>query len=378
MQASDTCKPIYINDLHHRQPNSDAVPTLGKLSEARRAILVAVQLGNNNRFILRCASRFFVHVQELDTAHEILCRADSIYGDPWLLAAEAATAFLSNRKPLYIKNARQLIGRQSYPDSQLSELLSALGTLEFQSGNARATRRLFKRALIEPTENVLAQARWATSRGLQLDISPSLFKIPFGYETRAWRNRYLSNWKLSVDNSKDWLHYQQFETTPAILGSFVAAVALEDHSTATEILEIGLRANPKDTSLLNNLAYSLASKGNLAKAESILKVTSTGGDPTKEIYKLATTGLLRFRQRRIELGRLLYSQAAEKATVDQDKSLRSRVMIFWALEEVRAGTPIAGEISSDALELAKSDDDPIIGILSQRIRTNRISGAARK
>ncbi len=346
---------------------------LGKISEARRAILIAVQYGKNSRFIVRCASRFFVHIKELDTAHDILCRAGSIGSDPWLLASESAVSFLAERKPRFFRSARRLVDQKAFHERHLNELLGALGTLEFQSGRARKAIRLFRRALLRPTENVLAQARWAQNHGLAIDISPSLMEIPLGYETRAWRNRYLSNWESSVDNSKDWLRYQQFQSTPALLGSFVAAVALEDHSTAIEIIESGLRANPSDSMLLNNLAYSSASKGDFSRAESALKSISTAGDSSREVYKSATSGLLRFRQGRVELGRLLYSQAAEKARSLADTQLVSRLMLFWALEEVRAGSLVSGPIPSRALELAKSDDDPIMDLLSERVRTTSIA-----
>lgn len=39
-----------------------------------------------------------------------------------------------------------------------SELASAIGTLEFEHGNRKGVRRMFDRAMRDPTENTVAQA----------------------------------------------------------------------------------------------------------------------------------------------------------------------------------------------------------------------------
>ena len=341
---------------------------LGKSSEARRAILTAVQYAKNSRFVARSAARFFVHNGELDAAHNVLCRSEAIKYDPWLLASEVAVSFLSDKRPSFVRHARQLIDQGLYHETHLNELLAAIGTLEFQSGSDRRARRLFKRALRNPSENVLAQARWAVQRGLAIEIPPCTIELPKGFETRAWSNLYSGEWSASVENSRNWLEYQQFQSSPALLGSYVSAVALEDHATAIEIIQDGLRANPLNPFLLNNMAYSAASQGDYRRAEWSLKSMSTSGDQVIEVYKAATTGLLRFRQGARELGRVFYSRAAEKAGKIAGGQLLRRLIIFWALEEVRSGALMSESIPERALDLLQSDKDPLTALLVGRIR----------
>ncbi len=342
---------------------------LGKIPEAKRSLLSAIQNARNNRYVLRAATTFFAHTDDFESAHDILCRSESIKRDPWLLAAEVAVATASNRKPMYFRIAKSLVNQKSFPESHLNELLAALGTIEFRSGSNRIARQHFRRALMDPSENVMAQARWAAKMGLGIEIPTSMLELPMGYETRAWHNRYRGNWKISVENSKDWLNYQMFSSRPAVLGSFVSAVALEDHSTAIQIIKDGLQANPLNPVLLNNLAYSAACQGDFQRAEKALRLISTSGNKIIALYKTATTGLLKFRQGAVEQGRKFYSQAADKAWHIMDPQLMNRLMIFWALEEIRAGGSISEAIPTRAIDSARSDEDPVVGLLVKRIRS---------
>ena len=346
---------------------------LGKTSDARRALLTAVQNAANSRYVLRSSAAFFAHTGDLDTAHDILCRSESIRSDPWLLASEAAVAAASHKRPSFVRTARSLVNQKYFSEKHVNELLAALGTIEFQSGSDRIARQLFRRALKDPSENVVAQARWVAKQGLAIEIPPYTLELPMGFETRAWNNRYLGNWRSSVENSKKWLNYQLFLSSPAILGSFVSAVALEDHSTAIQIINDGLKANPLNPILLNNLAYSAVCQGDFQKAEKALRSIAASGNQRIASYKTATTGLLKFRQGAVDLGRKLYSEAADKARHLADAQFNKRLMIFWALEEIRAGGSISGAIPTRAIDLAHSDKDPVVGLLVERVRSANLS-----
>ena len=67
---------------------SRAYAILGLGEQAERSMTVGLQLAMNNRFVLRSASRLWVHLKDPEKAHDIIVRAERTPYDPWLLAAE--------------------------------------------------------------------------------------------------------------------------------------------------------------------------------------------------------------------------------------------------------------------------------------------------
>ena len=171
--------------------------------------------------------------------------------------------------------------------------------------------------------------------------------------------------------SKAWLGDQGFSRRPAGLGSFVAAVAMEDHPEAIQILRRGLISNPNDPLLLNNLAYSLACMGKTDQAEQYLhKITIEGDDPGGEslsITKTATAGLIEYRKGNFDHGRALYRKAYESARNAGQDRLLSRVVLFFALEEVRAGIALSDPALRGALEIGQETSDPLLQLLAKRL-----------
>ncbi len=75
------------------------------VDKAKRSMLVAMQLAPENRFVLRCASRFFLHLNDPDHARDILIRSEGIKTDPWLMAAEISMSAIAGKGP---KSAKSL------------------------------------------------------------------------------------------------------------------------------------------------------------------------------------------------------------------------------------------------------------------------------
>ena len=63
--------------------------SLGQLHQALRAMNVGLSLEPDNRFVVRSAARFFLHVDDPERAHQVLMRARSTPFDPWMVAAES-------------------------------------------------------------------------------------------------------------------------------------------------------------------------------------------------------------------------------------------------------------------------------------------------
>ncbi|MGA2877055.1 MAG: hypothetical protein ABSE82_16180, partial [Nitrososphaerales archaeon] len=133
---------------------------LGLHERARRACLTAIQLAPDSRYILRSAACFFWTIGEEERAWVMLHRAENVNQDPWLKSAELALGRSLKKSPNGVRQARQLLGDTNFSPRDLSELSSEVGTFEMDAGNRRA-RRHFQEAVINPTENSLAQVQWA-------------------------------------------------------------------------------------------------------------------------------------------------------------------------------------------------------------------------
>src|SRR5204862_4048436 len=193
-------------------------------------------------------------------AHELLRRMPVTREDPWLLASEIAAADLNGKTSRLVKRGREMLASANYAPFHLAELATAIGSLELKAGNAKAARKLFQKALRQPTENSLAQIEWASERLSGIRINPQQFSIPYSHEARALYSHSAADWKRAVAESIKWLADEPFSTRPAVLGSFIAAEHLEDFSLAAKICNDGLIATPSDGTLLNNLAFALANE----------------------------------------------------------------------------------------------------------------------
>jgi tetratricopeptide (TPR) repeat protein len=315
----------------------------GVNNKAKKAILAALQLAPHNRFVLRSAARFFIHVGDKDEAHNLLSKASTIKEDPWLLASEIAIADSMGKTSRFSRIARKKIDAD-VPPSELTELASALGSLEADSGNHRIARRFLRQALVKANENSIAQIQWLNRARLGEAIDVSEANPPLLHEANAWSYYYKGDFTAARDESLCWLRDQPFASAPASLSSYILAELLADYPTGKAITSAALRSNPADSTLLNNLAVCLIELGELPEAEEILSRLEMEVNDKKvnAVYK-ATFGKLAFRKGDIERGRLLYLEAIQEAKDSNIKATAARAAIHLATEEVIADTPLIGE-----------------------------------
>lgn len=309
--------------------------TLGQAVHAMRAMDRALKLLPSNRFVLRSASRLFVHLDEPDRADDMLRRREVTRVDPWVLAAEIGVATVAGRSSPFVKTARQILESAGRPPSHTAELASAIATLELEAGNLREARRLFRQSLADPNDNAVAQAGWAARRLSGIEVPPKLLEVRRSFEARAFKDFYAGWWKGALRNAENWLLDEPFSSRPAVLGSYVAMVAVEDYRLAEAFVRRGLSANRDDPVLLNNLVVALADQGSLREAESVFSKISSPGHGRAETALLATEGLLHFRRGELDRGRALYRMAMERA---EDEAMRARAALHLAREEILAGT----------------------------------------
>jgi Flp pilus assembly protein TadD len=314
-----------------------AYTVIGQADSAEHAIRVALVQANGNRFVLRAAARFYIHREDIEKAHDLLIAdTDRLREDPWLLASEIAIADSSGRPQRYATQGRRLL-EMGFAPHDVSELASALATIELKHGRVKLARKLLSQALLDPTDNSLAQAEWSIPRGINI-ANTNEFDPPRNYEARAryyYRNEQFSE---AFDFGSLWLADQPFALDPAMFTSYVASTLLDDQRSAIRACTIGLRASPSDPILLNNLAFSLATSGHLEEAQKVLRRPMGKLSTEHDAMITATRGLVAFRSGDVAFGRQLYRIAIDALMKDRKQVVAASAAFFWIYEELHAET----------------------------------------
>ena len=343
--------------------------SLGLHEKARRYMVIALGLAPNSRFVLRSSCRLYVHLNELDRAHDVVVRAERTRHDPWLLAAEIATSGALSTSPRFFKAARQVLKDKNHSPRHLSELASGLATLELGSGSIKKSQRLFGVSLEAPTENSVAQAAWASRHGARIRVDERHLGVPNTFEARSWTFFVQGKWSNVVEECQRWSDDQPFSSRPTVLGSFVSAVALEDYAKSEELATDGLMVSPQDFVLLNNLAFSQINLGKFDQARKTLsRIQYSSLSEPERAVKLATQGLLGFRTDKLDQGRKLYQDALEIATHESDRRLYASAIAFFAMEEWTALGPERSRLVSEAIHALRPLDGVTFRLLEDRLR----------
>jgi tetratricopeptide (TPR) repeat protein len=321
---------------------------LGQPSVALRPVQIALALAPNSRFVLRSASRFFLHFKDPAQAHDILRRAKTSKTDPWLVAAEIAVASAAGRTSSLVKIGRQLIESKNFSKRHISELASALGTLELEAGKIRLVKRHFRLALEKPTENAVAQAGWVFRQLGNRELDQRDLDTPGSYEARSWASIAEGQWGDGLAAAELWLRDEPFSSRPAVFGSWVAINTGADYAKAERLALCGLRTHPGDFLLLNNLVVALVYMGKIDEATKYFaEIKQVDAEANKPTY-LATKGLIQFRLGAVAEGRQLYQMSIVEA--NREKNLRSAVwaLLHLAREEFRYDQTTADKLTKEA------------------------------
>lgn len=290
--------------------------TIGQNEKATYNLEIAYNLAPENRFVLRTIARHLIHIENIEEAHDILRKSRLVTVDPWLATVEITLAMLRNRHSRFIKRGFEMIDSNNFSPFSITELASTLGTLELISGGRKNSKKLFRKALIAPNDNSLAQVEWAINSENLFEVDLNNYKnVNNNYEAIALDNYHEQNWELAYENSVRWFFDLPFSSRPVMFGAHIAATILDDHKGAIRLLNAGLVSNPNNESLLNNIAYSLAKENRIEDAKKYIdKIYGlTGLENTIELCVSATKGLVLYKEGKIDEGRKLYLDVIEKA-----------------------------------------------------------------
>jgi tetratricopeptide (TPR) repeat protein len=340
--------------------------------KAERAVKVALGLAPLNRFVLRSAARFFVHRNRLDIAHDLIRNSPRLRYDPWLLAAEVSIALSAKRSPRSVKEGLELVNSGNFPNGDITELTSAIGTLEFNSGSNSKAKKLFRKALLKPNDNSLAQAKWISKEmnGLQVDVQVRDFQVARPFEATAYESYARNEWARALECSLKWLGDQPFSSRPAALASFLASGIFENFAHSEAIAKFGLVANPNDPSLRLTLAFSYASLNMPQDAIAELnKLKNPDSLAWVDAGISANRGLVAFREGNAELGRKFYSDAVEITERSDDNNNRASALLYWAQEEAKFDDGFYERLVPLAEEAVKKSSGFSLPFLLNKVRS---------
>jgi len=330
---------------------------LGNNKKSREAMLVAAKLGKGNRFILRSAARCFLHIGEPDISLEILKKSDLCGFDPWINSAEIAIADKIERKSYCISSAKNLLKDNNLSPFSKSELAACLGTIEFKNGSNKKGKLYFKEALMDPSENALAQIQWILSRANILN-NPDLSKtIPASYEAQARYHFRNENYSESISAAEKWARFQQFSSMPIILASYITSVCLDDDDKNISLIKESLPIHQQNHTIMNNLTFSLIRTGRLDEAKQILNcISQSVSDDHENNVITATRGLYFYRLGENRAGLENYQKAIRGFERNNDYRSAAIASYYWAIEEKRIQSKNTAERITDAKKRIKNNN----------------------
>lgn len=327
-----TCNPVAYVEL------ASNYTQIGNIGRAKEMINIALRMAPNQRFVSRSAARFFMHIDERDRAYYVLSHNESVKRDPWLLASEIAVSTANGRVSNNIKIGQRVLESDINP-YELSELGSAIGTVEMMHGSRRKARQAIMQAIKSPNDNGLAQAVWWAKQYGEIVNFTHINAIQSLYEAESIEMLFQDEYDKSLSSAVNWLAEMPFSKRAVLFASELAYTYVKDYDIANKILKVGLQANPLDTVFLNNLAYSCALGGDVMQAEETLKILNgeikKNGNIREQVCYDATCGLTEYRKGNQVKGAELYQKAILQAIESGDEKLANLAILNFIREEVQ-------------------------------------------
>lgn len=311
----------------------------GHDAKAENAINNALHLAPNNRFVLRSATRFFIHNKIADKALFYLKKSQFIKKDPWLVAAHIATSNVIGRFSPFVKEGISMINSGNYDPYDLTELASSIGSQEYYEGTFKKAKYFLNKSLLSPNDNTLAQLEWLSQDDSRLSINIAKFdNVVNPFEAYAFDYYHNGDWTNAFENSIKWFLDTPFSKRPILMASFIACNMLKDYDSAILLTKIGLQANPNDPGLLNNILYYSAMNNNLIEVDKYInRVKDLNEITVPEKLKIAlkaTLGLIALKRNFIDEGLSLYEIAIKDSRKSGNKYLEHLAILNLTKELV--------------------------------------------
>lgn len=335
---------------------------LAQVSKAEDCINKAIFSAPNNRYVLRSAARFYIHKGDSGQAFDSLVKSPKASSDPWILASILALSMEIEKITNHYNKGLKLINDKQFDPYDISELSSSMATLDLFNGKFKSSRRLFEQSLKRPNDNSLAQVFWNNSISNSRK-SEVIEKEPYAYEARTVQQYKLKLIEESLQQNVEWINDEPFSNRPFILASYNSLTFLEDFTRAEEIAMLGLKSNPDDKFLKNNLAYALIMQNKTDEASKVLNSIPISDSTFSSV---ATQGLLNFRRGNLEDGRKLYKSVIDETNKRNLDYLETLAYANYVREEILAKSQHLPSLMLELKNKCSKRDEPDIKHIYER------------
>ena len=317
----------------------------GKADAAERLLKTAIGLAPNGRIVLRTAARFYVHLGIFDKAHQIIKRHPGTKKDPWLMASEIALADAAGVPSTMASLGLRLIKEAQTHPRHLAEVAGALANSEMMAGHFKEARQLLRKALLHPTDNIVAQAVMDGSRmGLELDaptVTTAVRRSSEAQLLQAWQNQDEAG---AERHALQWHAEEPFSSRPIQFLTTLYSLQSE-YEKSLGWVRRGLIADPSDEGLIANLAFAKAAVGDIHLAEiAINRIKEASLAP----YLRATEGLIALKRGDFAKAESLYREAEQTFDKLSRPDLAALAMAYYAKFALESDAPDSARIRTEA------------------------------
>lgn len=314
---------------------------LGQIDKAEIHVRIALYIDHNNRYVVRCASRFFIHVGHPDEALHIL-RASSLSKiDPWLMASEISVSQLLDKSSPNLKRSHKLLDSHNFSLFDETELSATLATQELLCGSYNKSRKLFNHSLLCPNSNSLAQAKWMVNKEkLVLDFQNVDMLSGQFLEAKSYNEFTAENYQSAFDFAKQWLRIEPYSTRTILYSYGIAVNQLKNYQEAQRIMSDAIQTHRNNPTFINNYAYALALDGKINEADALLSTIKLKQNPTQaaDICLMATHGLIELRKGNFKEGFEAYKIAILQSKEVNDAFLNHSAILNYCREVLMIST----------------------------------------
>lgn len=162
-----------------------------------------------------------------------------------------------------VLQARQIATRSSY--FQARSFIRTGGSdwySRVEDGRRKDAKRRFEMAMLDPTENALAQVKWAEDKSnSRFAFGNPTHNLLGAHEAAFIKAYYQSHDIVEAARHVDkWFDDEPFSAIAAMMHSYMGSI-LDDYQSVIDVCDLGLRSNPNHPCLMNNKIFAEVSSG---------------------------------------------------------------------------------------------------------------------
>ena len=224
-----------------------------------------------------------------------------------------------------------------------------------REGKIKEAKRLFNLALLDPNDNAIAQAIWASKFfNINIKTKAEWFEGKFSAEANFYKKQSELDFNGAIDAAIDWFYSEPFSLRPLRAATYAAAI-IEKFEDAEKYAKLGLNIDKTDIELTNNLVYALVGQGKMNEALALLQevyIREKNDTGTSSGHTIANFALVAYRLGNLEEGEKLY-RLAISSLQDSNLSESKAVAIATLAKEAKlANAPNSSQLLAEAKEVA--------------------------